>query len=99
MLFFCVSRLFVGLIGVVLTLGADIDDATIEKAKNGEWIPLPNDSEEMVKFVNTSVLGTKSFTHEQLENFCEKEDSQLASFHSKEEDEFILGLYFALLIV
>ncbi|PIO67180.1 hypothetical protein TELCIR_11083 [Teladorsagia circumcincta] len=99
MLFFSVIRLFVGLSGVALTLSADIDEATIAKAKNGEWIPLPNDSEDMVKFVRTRVLGTEKYTYKQLQDFCEKEDSHLASFRSEEEENFVKGYNIASLIV
>ncbi|PIO69902.1 hypothetical protein TELCIR_08264 [Teladorsagia circumcincta] len=89
MLFVCFIRLFVGLSGVVLTLAVYIDEATIAKAKNGEWIPLPNGSEEdMIKVVRTTVLGKVKFTYEQLEEFCENEDSHFASLSSKEEQEF-----------
>ncbi|PIO71062.1 hypothetical protein TELCIR_07047 [Teladorsagia circumcincta] len=92
MLFFCVVRLFVGLSGVVLSQGANIDEAIIAKAKNGEWIPLPNDSEDMVKFVKSTALRTDSYTYEQLDDFCQKENSHLVSIHSEEEEDFLLDV-------
>ncbi|PIO67652.1 hypothetical protein TELCIR_10592 [Teladorsagia circumcincta] len=90
MLFVCVIRLFVGLNGVVLTLGANIDDATFAKAINGEWVPLPNGSEDMVKFVRSNVLGTGNFTYKQLDDFCEKDDSLFVSFPSEEDKNFVI---------
>ncbi|KAK6032501.1 lectin C-type domain protein [Ostertagia ostertagi] len=73
---------------------ADIDTETVEKAKDGRWVPIPDsENEAMVLVVKArTVAPDKSFTYEKAEEYCNKDTSHLASISSAEEAKFISEL-------
>ncbi|PIO69410.1 lectin C-type domain protein [Teladorsagia circumcincta] len=82
-----------------LPVRAEITDEIVKRANNGEWVPFESDVEEeaIVKVLNTKTLlsdpySDRGVSRYEAEEFCKKEDSYLASFHSAKERKYLADL-------